>query len=297
MFSALLMQQRNRFMKTILSIQSFVSYGHVGNSSVVFPLQRLGYQVWPIHTVQFSNHTGYGEWKGAIFEPEHISEIFLGIKERGVLPQCNAMLTGYMGSAQLGNVMQNILNELNQVNPDLLYCCDPVMGDVGRGFFVKPGIPEYFRDHLVPKAHIITPNQFELEYLSDIKITDLNTAIKASRDMIARGPKIVLITSLMLPDESNEYINMAVVDEKEAYLVKTPLLPLSVNGAGDLTSALFTAFYLPKRDIKFALESCAARIFAILEITHQQGSREIQIIQAQDSLINPPRIFKAEKID
>ncbi len=284
-------------MKTILSIQSFVSYGHVGNSSVVFPLQRLGYQVWPIHTVQFSNHTGYGEWKGAIFEPEHISEIFEGIKERGVLSQCNAMLTGYMGSPQLGNVMQNILGELIQVNPNLLYCCDPVMGDVGRGFFVKPGIPEYFRDKLVPKAHIVTPNQFELEYLSDMKITDLATAITASRKLIAQGPKIVLLTSLILANDSDEFINMMVVDAKDAYLVKTPFLPISVNGAGDLTAALFTAFYLPKKDIKFALESCAARVFAVLEKTHQQGSREIQIIQAQDTLINPPVIFKAEKID
>ena len=175
-------------MKTILSIQSFVSYGHVGNSSVVFPLQRLGYQVWPIHTVQFSNHTGYGAWKGAVFEPELINEIFVGIKERGVLSQCNAMLTGYMGSAHLGKVMQNILAELIEVSPDLLYSCDPVMGDVGRGFFVQPGIPEFFRDQLVPKAHIITPNQFELEYLSDMKITNLESAINACRKLISQGP-------------------------------------------------------------------------------------------------------------
>lgn len=283
-------------MTTVLSIQSSVSYGHVGNSSVVFPLQRLGFQVWPIHTVQFSNHTGYGAWKGAIFEPEHISDIFAGIKERGVLDQCNAMLTGYMGSAKLGNVMQDILKELIVVNPNVLYCCDPVMGDVGRGFFVQPGIPEFFRDQLVPKAHIITPNQFELEYLSDSKITTLDSAIAACRKLISQGPKIVLVTSLLLNDDAEEFLYMLTVDAKEAFLVKTPLLPLSVNGAGDLTSALFTAFYLPKKDIKFALESCAARIFAVLEKTLQAGTREIQLISAQDSFINPPTIFKASRV-
>lgn len=283
-------------MKTILSIQSSVSYGHVGNSSVVFPLQRLGFEVWPIHTVQFSNHTGYGKWRGAIFEPEQISEIFLGIKERGVLTQCNAMLTGYMGSAKLGNVMQDILIQLQEANSEVIYCCDPVMGDVGRGFFVQPGIPEFFRDQLVPKATIITPNQFELEFLTDSKITNLETAINNCRKIIARGPKIVLLTSLVMPHDADNSIYMLAVNASDAYLVKTPLLPLSVNGAGDLTSALFTAFYLLEKDIKFALESCASRIFAILEKTLQQGTREIQIISAQDSLINPPKSFNAEKV-
>lgn len=283
-------------MKTILSIQSSVSYGHVGNSSVVFPLQRLGFNVWPINTVQFSNHTGYGAWKGSIFEPQHISEVFAGIKERGVIEQCNAMLTGYMGTAKLGNVMQDILKELIIVNPSVLYCCDPVMGDVGRGFFVQPGIPEYFRDHLVPKAHIITPNQFELEFLSDTKITDLASAIAACRQLISCSSKTVLVTSLMLENNADNFIHMLVVNAKEAYLVKTPLLPLSVNGAGDLTAALFTAFYLPKKDIKAALEACASRVYAVLEKTYKEGTREIQLVQSQEALINPPKIFNAERV-
>lgn len=283
-------------MNTILSVQSFVSYGHVGNSSVVFPLQRMGFQVWPIHTVQFSNHTGYGAWKGSVFEPELVNEVFLGIKERGVIAKCNAMLTGYMGSAQLGNVMKNIYQQLHEANSEVIYCCDPVIGDVGRGVFVQPGIPEFFREQLVPMASIITPNLFELEYLSDIKITDLESAIAASRKLIQQGPKIVLLTSLLLPHDSHEFIYMLASNKDESFLVKTPLLPISVNGAGDLTSALFTAFYLKDKNIQSALEACVSRVYAVLEKTHQQGTREIQLIEAQEDLVKPKKIFTSNRL-
>src|SRR5829696_8266194 len=165
------------FRMNILSIQSHVAYGHVGNASAVFPMQRLGCEVWPIHTVQFSNHTGYGAWRGRVFDGPAIEEIVEGIAERGVLPSCDGVLSGYMGSADIGTAILSAVARVREANPAALYCCDPVIGDVGRGVFVRPGIPEFMRDHAVPAADIVTPNQFELDYLSGIA-TDTLASVK-----------------------------------------------------------------------------------------------------------------------
>ena len=152
---------------TILSIQSSVAYGHVGNSAAVFPLQRIGVEVWPVNTVHFSNHTGYGAWRGMVLAAETIADVIQGIEERGVLHRCDGVLSGYMGDASLGEVILDAFTRVKRANPNAVYCCDPVMGDVGRGFFVRPGIPEFMRDRAVPAATLVTPNQFELEYLAN----------------------------------------------------------------------------------------------------------------------------------
>jgi pyridoxine kinase len=286
----------NATMQTIISIQSFVSYGHVGNSAVIFPLQRLGIQVVPINTVCFSNHTGYGQWQGIIFEPQVIRDIFSGIKQRIDLKQCDAMLTGYMGSSELGNVMLEIFAEIKVANPNVVYCCDPVMGDEGRGFFVQPGIPEYFRDQLTPKATIITPNMFELEFLSNCRIQKISDALKACQQIIAKGTEVVLTTSLRFVEDHEESIYLLAANKNQAYILKTPLLPLSVNGAGDLIAALFTAFYIKTHDIKQALEESTARVYAILSDTHKQGARELQLVHAQQALIMPEIVFTASSV-
>ena len=149
----------------ILSIQSHVAYGHVGNAAATFPLQRIGVEVWPIHTVQFSNHTGYGAWTGRVFEAAMITELVRGIAERGVLGRCDGVLSGYMGSAETGAAILDAVAQVKAANPRARYCCDPVIGDIGRGIYVRPGIPEFMREHALPMADIVTPNQFELEHL------------------------------------------------------------------------------------------------------------------------------------
>ena len=136
----------------ILSIQSWVAYGHVGNASAVFPLQRLGAEVWAIHTVQFSNHTGYGAWRGQVLPATLIGDCVEGIAERGVLPGCDAVLTGYVGDAATGEAILGAVARVKAANPAALWCCDPVIGDVGRGVFVRPGIPEFFRDRALALA-------------------------------------------------------------------------------------------------------------------------------------------------
>src|ERR687894_1205050 len=153
-------------MVAVLSIQSHVAYGHVGNSSAVFPLQRLGIEVWPVHTVQFSNHTGYGAWTGRVFDGQAIDEVVQGIADRGVLGRCDAVLSGYLGSADIGHAVVQTVGRVREANGEAVYCCDPVIGDVGRGVFVRPGIPEFMREVAVPAADLVTPNHYELDHLA-----------------------------------------------------------------------------------------------------------------------------------
>ena len=150
----------------ILSIQSSVAYGYVGNSAATFPLQRLGHEVLPVLTVHFSNHTGYGSWRGQVLDPAVVADVIEGIAERGALDTVDAVLTGYQGSPGVAEVVLATVDRVRRLNPGAVYCCDPVMGDVGRGMFVLPGVPELIRERVVPRADIVTPNLFELHYLA-----------------------------------------------------------------------------------------------------------------------------------
>src|ERR671916_992774 len=181
----------------ILSIQSSVAYGHVGNSAATFPLMRMGVEVWPVLTVHFSNHTGYPSWRGPLLAAADVAEVVRGIEERGVLGQVGAVLSGYQGDPAVGEVILDTVSRVRRHNPAALYCCDPVMGDVGRGFYVRPGIPALMRDRVVPAAQLITPNQFELEALTGRPAgtsAELLAAADAARNL---GPETVLATSVM----------------------------------------------------------------------------------------------------
>jgi pyridoxine kinase len=280
----------------ILSIQSHVAYGHVGNASAVFPMQRLGVEVWPIHTVQFSNHTGYGAWKGRVFEAAMIDDLVNGIAERGVLPSCTGVLSGYMGSAEIGGAVLASVAKVRRANARALYCCDPVIGDVGRGVFVRPGIPEFMRDHAVPAADIVTPNQFELDYLSGVTTETLSSVRQAVAAVQRLGPRAVLVTSLHTRDTPADAIDVAAGDRGGLWRVRTPRLSLEVNGAGDAIAALFFVHYLRTGSAAAALGEAGAAIFGLLRRTADAGSREILTVAAQDEFVAPSQRFPVEEI-
>jgi pyridoxine kinase len=286
----------------ILSIQSWVSYGHAGNAAAVFPLQRMGFEVWAIHTVQFSNHTGYGSWKGMAMPAEHLNEIVQGMAERGVLGQCDGVLSGYMGSAGTAAAILTALEQVRTLNPAALYCCDPVMGDVGRGIFVRPEIPEVIKTQVIPQADILTPNQFELELLTGHSVKSLSHAIRAAQqlrlELHPSGPRIVLITSLLRQDAPAGQIETLAVSDAGAWLVSTPLLALDPprNGTGDAIAALFLGNYLKTGDVKTSAEQSVSALYGLLEITHQAGTREIQLVAAQEEYVRPSRLFEARQV-
>ncbi|MDR3172829.1 MAG: pyridoxal kinase PdxY [Treponema sp.] len=288
----------------ILSIQSHVVFGYAGNSAAVFPLERLGHEVWAVNTVEFSNHTGYGAWRGKVLGGELAEELVAGLEDRDVLSQCKALLSGYMGDAAVGAAVMNALRLVRRAAPDALYCCDPVMGDVGRGFYVKPDIPAIFREQLVPDADIITPNQFELEALTGMKTAALEDARAAIDRIHAMGPKVVLVTSYQEEGGDSgtaaggDRIAMLASDGSSLYRVHTPVFSFTqaTAGSGDLTTALFLSRYLESRDIKRALELTAASIFGVIKATWEAGRRELALIAAQAELETPSSFFPAEKL-
>src|SRR6476646_4336768 len=226
---------------TILSIQSSVAYGHVGNSAAVFPLQRLGHEVWPVLTVHFSNHTGYGAWRGPLLSAADVAEVIAGIGDRGVLGEADAVLSGYQGDPAVGGVILETVARVKELNADAVYCCDPVMGDVGRGMFVRPGIPEFMRDVVVPRADVVTPNHFELDFLAGRTTTTLAQVLEAVDDVRARGPRDVLVTRVLHGDVPEGSLDLVAVSDAGAWAVTTPLLPITPNGCGDVTAALYLA--------------------------------------------------------
>ncbi|MCU1670064.1 MAG: pdxY [Blastococcus sp.] len=283
-------------MVAVLSIQSHVAYGHVGNSSAVFPLQRLGIEVWPVHTVQFSNHTGYGEWRGRVFDGPAVEEVVEGITDRGVLGSCDAVLSGYLGSADIGHAVVSTVANVRAANPAAVYCCDPVIGDVGRGVFVRPGIEEFLRDIAVPAADIVTPNHFELDLLAGTTTHSLSDVKDAVAAVQALGPRVVLTTSLETSETPDDAIDLLASEGGRHYRVRTPKLGVSVNGAGDAVAALFLAHWLETRSAGEALGRAAASVFGLLKATADAGSREILLVAAQDEFVSPTRTFEVEEV-
>lgn len=280
----------------LLSIQSHVAYGHVGNASAVFPMQRLGVEVWPIHTVQFSNHTGYGAWKGRVFDGPTIAELVDGIADRGVLPRCDGVLSGYQGAAEIGGAILATVARVKAANPAALYCCDPVIGDVGRGIFVRPGIPEFMKSEVVTQADIVTPNHFELDYLSGTEARTL-PAMKAAMGAVqALGPRVVLVTSAHTDDTPPDAIDLLAGEEGRFWRVRTPRLDVSVNGAGDCIAALFFVHYLRSRSAGEALAKAAASTYGLLKRTADAGSREILLVEAQEEFVTPTTTFAVESV-
>ena len=272
----------------ILSIQSSVAYGHVGNSAAVFPLQRLGHEVWPVLTVHFSNHTGYGAWRGPLLAPTDVADVINGIEDRGVLGEADAVLSGYQGDPAVGAVILDTVARVKGLNPEAVYCCDPVMGDVGRGMFVRPGIPEFMRDTVVPQADILTPNHFELDFLADRTTTTLDEVLAAVEVVRERGPRDVLVTSVLHDGLAENSLDVVAVSDEGAWAVTTPLLPITPNGGGDVTAALYLAHLLETGSAPVALGRTVASVFAVLEATITAGTRELALVAGQDAIAQPP---------
>jgi pyridoxine kinase len=280
----------------ILSIQSHVAYGHVGNSAAVFALQRLGCEAWPVHTVQFSNHTGYGAWKGEAFSAGMIDEVVGGIADRGVLSQCDGVLSGYVGSLDTGAAILRAVGRVKTANPGAVYCCDPVIGNRTRGVFVQPGISELFRDRAVPAAQIVTPNHFELDRLVGRDTTDMPQVLAAIAALHGRGPRAILVTSVTASETPAGHVDVVASAGAARYLVRTPKLATAGNGAGDLITALFLYHYLRSGSVAEALARATSSVFGLLRRTLAAGASELALVSAQDELVAPSELFQPQRI-
>ena len=280
----------------VLSIQSSVVHGHVGNSAAAFALERLGIEVWPIDTVTLAHHPGHGGWRGHVSRSDEVAALIAGLDAIGVLKSCDAVLSGYLGDANLGAPLLDAVARVKRANAEALYLCDPVMGETARGFYVRAGIPEFFRDTALPLADILTPNAFELGWLADCAIGDLDAAHAAAETLIARGPRLIVVTGLERARQGRRWIGALAVTAQGAWLAECPFVAAPAHGAGDLFAALFLGRYLKSRTVPSALTHAVSAVHAVMHATRRQDRIELNLIGAQASLAAPKRLFKAEKI-
>lgn len=280
----------------VLSIQSQVSYGHVGNSAATLPLQRLGFDVYPLNTVQLAHHPGYGAWRGHKLRPEQLEEILSGLQERGVLARCVAVLSGYLGDPAVADVVARAVAAVRAARPEACYLCDPVIGDHGPGVFVGAGVPDAIGQRLIPLADVVTPNGFELVQLTGLPVRSLDDALAAAAALRARGPSVVVATGLRLPDRVDEQAVLAAATE-ESWLVTTPHLATEIGGGtGDAFSALFLGHYLMAADLRRALEDAVAAMFALVDRTWRESAEELCLVAGQDEMVAPARRFPAVRV-
>jgi len=284
----------------VVSVQSHVAYGHVGGSAAVFALQRLGLEVWPVQTCHLSNHTGYPSWRGRLFSAGEVADVLDGLAERGVLSDCAGVISGYLARAEIGTVLLEAVARARAAAPGLLYLCDPVMGDDmpdgSERLYAAPEIPAFLRARMVPVADILTPNRFELALLAEQPAATPAQAMRAARALVARGPRMVVVTSVPGPAAAD--VACLVVTAEGAWQVTTPriALPQPVNGAGDALAALFLGHVLCGAAPPEALSRTVSALHAVIAATAEAGTRELQLIAAQDALVTPPRLFAAEAV-
>jgi pyridoxine kinase len=213
-----------------------------------------------------------------------------------VLDRCDAVLSGYLGSSDVGHAVVAAVARVREARPGAVYCCDPVIGDVGRGVFVRPGIVELLRDVAVPVADVVTPNHFELDLLSGTSTRSLASVKEAVEAVQALGPGTVLTTSLVADDTPEDAVDLLASAGGRHFRVRTPRLGVSVNGAGDAIAALFLAHLLRTGSAEQALSGAAASVFGLLARTEAAGSREILLVEAQEELVAPTRVFAVEEV-
>lgn len=281
----------------VISIQSQVAYGHVGNSAAVFPLQMHGIDVVAVPTTLLSNRPGYPSLRGKVLDAELVADLLKGIEERGAVERCDMILSGYLGSAEIGAVVADFVARAKASKPALAYCCDPVLGDRDRGLFVRADVPPLVRDRLCALADIVTPNHFEFEWLCGARVATAPQLIEAAQTLMARGPSTVVVTSAELTDTPRAEIETFAVERSagalHAWRVRTPKLPISPNGTGDLFAALFTAARVQRKTTPDALSHAASAIFTVLERTAARATEEMRIVESADVLLRPPRRFEA----
>ena len=293
---------------TVISIQSQVAYGHVGNSAAVFPMQMHGIDVIAVPTTLLSNRPGYPTIRCRVLDAQLVADLLLGVEERGALDTSQMILSGYLGSPEIAAVVADFVERAKTRNGALTYCCDPVLGDRDRGLFVQADIPPLVRDRLCRLADIITPNHFEFEWLCGAKATTIEEVIAQAQTLMARGPSTIVVTSAELADTPDGQIEtLAVERSKEgfkegfkelskAWRVRTPKLPISPSGTGDLFASLLVSARVRGSDTPDVLGHAASAIFAVLERTAARGTEEMRIVETAALLAHPKRRFDAIEV-
>lgn len=280
----------------VLTIQSHVVAGHVGNSAAVFCLQRSGVEAWGLDTLQFSNHTAAKGWTGDVFPADCVNRLVDGLAVCSGLENCDGVLSGYLGAKATGEAVLNTVKRVKDVNADAFYCCDPVMGDNGT-LYVAKDIPDFMRNRAVPAADFITPNRFELGWLANQSVNSESDAIAAARRLIGNGRlKAVVVTGLPVGTDG---LAALTVEAGAAWRVSTPKLKFDASvccGAGDMTTALLVANFVKTSRLPESMAKAVSSVWGIIKAAEQTNAADIPLIAAQSQIAAPDRIFEAERI-
>ena len=244
-------------------------------------------------TTLFSNRPRYPTIRGRILDAGLVADLLVGLEERGAVDSCKVILSGYLGSPEIAEVVAAFVARAMKGNPTLIYCCDPVMGDADHGLFVERGLPELFRDRLCPIANIITPNQFELEWLRNTKIDSTHDLAIAARLLSEPASCTIVVTGVHLSHTREDEINTFAVEGSAVWSVTTPKLPIAPAGTGDLFAALLVSSLIRGSTTPFAMSEAVSATFAVIDQTAAAGSQEMRIIESASCLSSPPRFFEA----
>ena len=257
----------------VLSIQSSVIFGYVGNNIARPILQALGYDVWCVDTVNFSNHPGYGSFTGSVKEAHKIQQEINGLTKLDILSECDAVLSGYLGEVETAKTVSRTIELIKEQNETAIYLLDPVIGDDDQ-IYVKNGLVEAFKNDLLPKADIILPNQSELGWLSESKINDVSSLKTASKYLIKRGAKTVVVTGIPEFETLTNYV----ITSDAFWAISTPKLNRKFSGTGDLFSSLFTGAFLQTKDLYNALNFATEGCSLVVSETQKKGSKELSVL-------------------
>ena len=296
----------------VLSIQSHVVHGYVGNKAAVFPLQLLGLDVDVINSVHFSNHTGYSVIRGDVLQGEQLLALLNGLEQNDLLQDVGHVLTGYIGSDSFCQAVVTVVEHIRKANPKCRYVCDPVLGDSGK-FYVPKSLVEVYKIHVIPHANVVTPNQFEAEQLTGMAIHTINDAKQACLLLHQMGPSLVILTSLVLQQDglltllassSSSSILANRTTDQIVWRIDAPLLPGHYTGTGDLIAALILGHTAnPPYEMKHVLEKVISTMQAVIQrtmeantTTNTVASTELKLIQSKQDIENPIISFTAYKI-
>jgi len=279
----------------ILSIQSRVAYGYVGNAAAVPALQRLGHRVWPVETTMLSNHLGYATHGGRILQAEEVSGVLEALARLGLFSRLDALLTGFLGAA--ADAAADAARSLRQANPALVYCLDPVMGERKGGLYVRAATAEAIAARLVPEADILLPNAFELDRLASGRTRTLADIREAAARLgsRARPGTIVVATGLDREDGPAGQVETLAVGPAGIWLAEVPRLDVPAHGGGDLFSALFLGHYLKCPDLPSALARAMDSTHAVFSASI--GREELALVESLEQLARPPVVARIKRLE
>ena len=278
---------------TVIAIQSQVVHGYVGNSAAVFPLQACGIEVAAVPTALLSNHPHYSSMRSGALDAKFVCDLLVGVEERGLVDICKVLISGYLGSPAIAAAVIDFVRRAKARNPNLLYLCDPVMGDADLGFYVDEDLRALFCEGLVPLADIITPNQFELEHLVGRAPATVEGIVAAARGL---GPSTVTVTGVQLNDASSGTVQSLAIEPRAAWMVLTPRRSCRPSGTGDLFTALFAAALVQGLTTGAALGRAVSGVYGVLEETERRQSYEMVLIASAERMLRPRPLFEPSGI-